>query len=189
MSGYFSLTKTGDEHKHAHITFCTDDGASLSFVDVRRFGKWKQGVWWNKDRSPDPTIEFKDFRLNVIDNLHRAAFNKPIYETLMDQKFFNGIGNYLRAEILYRIPSLDPRTTGREAISSHPEVLELCRDIPNMAYIQGGGSIRDWVNPFDGARDIHENFMICYGRSGMGQVVDRNGRRFWFDPKWVTQTV
>tara|TARA_B110000902_G_C14183079_1_gene541257 strand:+ start:377 stop:1171 length:795 start_codon:yes stop_codon:yes gene_type:complete len=189
MSGYFSLTKTGDEHKHAHITFCTDDGASLSFVDVRRFGKWKQGVWWNKDRSPDPTIEFKDFRLNVIDNLHRAAFNKPIYETLMDQKFFNGIGNYLRAEILYRIPLLDPRTTGREAISSHPEVLELCRDIPNMAYIQGGGSIRDWVNPFDGARDIHENFMICYGRSGMGQVVDRNGRRFWFDPKWVTQTV
>lgn len=188
MSGYFELTNTGQEHKHAHVTFYTDDGTSLSFVDVRRFGKWKQGVWWNKDRSPDPTTEFKDFRLNIIDNLHRATFNKPIYETLMDQKFFNGIGNYLRAEILYRIPTLDPRTTGREAIISHPEVLELCRDIPNIAYIKGGGSIRDWVNPFEGAREIHENFMICYGRPGMGQVVDRNGRRFWFDPKWVTQS-
>lgn len=189
MSGYFAMTNTAQERKHSHIKFNTDDGTTLSFVDVRRFGKWKQGVWWNKDRSPDPTTEFKDFRENVIDNLYRAAFSKPIYETLMDQKFFNGIGNYLRAEILYRIPSLDPRTIGRKAIISHPEVLELCRDIPNMAYIKGGGSIKDWVNPFDGARDINENFMICYGRPGMGQVIDRNGRRFWFDPKWVTQTV
>mmetsp|Transcript_16070 Transcript_16070/g.13207 ORF Transcript_16070/g.13207 Transcript_16070/m.13207 type:complete len:125 (-) Transcript_16070:219-593(-) len=118
MSGYFKLTLNGQEHKHAHIKFHTHDGRSLSFVDVRRFGKWKQGVTWNKDRGPDPTIEFEEFKTHVGKNLHKAVFSKPIYETLMDQKFFNGIGNYLRAEILYRIPSLNPNTTGREAIKS-----------------------------------------------------------------------
>lgn len=189
MSGYFKLTNTGNEPKHAHMIFYTDDGCSLSFVDVRRFGKWKSGVWWNKDRSPDPTTEFTEFKENILNNLNRAAFKKPIYETLMDQKFFNGIGNYLRAEILYRIPTLHPATTGREAIESHPEILDLCRDIPNMAYIKGGGSIKDWVNPFTGAKEIYENFMICYGRKGMGQLIDRNGRRFWFDPKWVNEEV
>ena len=42
------------------------------------------------------------FRNNVLQNLEAAAFNKPICEVLLNQKYFNGIGNYLRAEILYR---------------------------------------------------------------------------------------
>ena len=186
MSGYFAMTNTAQEHKHAHIKFNTDDGTTLSFVDVRRFGKWKQGVWWNDTRGPDPTTEFEQFKENIYKNLNRAAFSKPIYETLMDQKFFNGIGNYLRAEILYRIPTLNPNTSGRDAIESHPEILELCQVIPEMAYIKGGGSIKDWANPFTGAKEIHDNFMICYGRKGMAYKQDRNGRRFWFDPKWTT---
>lgn len=41
-------------------------------------------------------------RENVMKNLDDKAFDKPICEALLNQKFFNGIGNYLRAEILYR---------------------------------------------------------------------------------------
>ena len=41
-------------------------------------------------------------RENVLKNLGDKAFDKPICEALLNQKFFNGIGNYLRAEILYR---------------------------------------------------------------------------------------
>ena len=184
MSGYFKITNTDNEPKHSHLKFYTDDGTTLSFVDVRRFGKWKQGVWWSDNRGPDPTREFNKFVLNIHSNLHKAAFNWPIHEVLMDQRYFNGIGNYLRAEILYRIPTLNPNITAREAIKSHPEVLELCRDIPMLAYQKGGGSIKDWVNPFQGAEEVYENFMICYGRKGMSYKEDRNGRRFWYDPKW-----
>ena len=42
------------------------------------------------------------FRKHVLNSLEVAAFKKPICEVLLDQKHFNGIGNYLRAEILYR---------------------------------------------------------------------------------------
>lgn len=41
-------------------------------------------------------------RDNVLRNLSDKAFDRPICEALLDQRFFNGIGNYLRAEILYR---------------------------------------------------------------------------------------
>lgn len=41
-------------------------------------------------------------RENVLRNLADKAFDQPICEALLDQRFFNGIGNYLRAEILYR---------------------------------------------------------------------------------------
>lgn len=183
MSGHFKMTNTGNEPKHAHLIFYTDDGVSLSFVDVRRFGKWKQGVWWSDNRGPDPTTEFLKFKENIHNNLNRAAFNKPIYETLMDQKFFNGIGNYLRAEILYRLPSLNPNTSGRDALQSHPEILYLCQDIPMLAYAKGGGSIKDWENPF-GEDSIQEKFMLCYGNKEMSHKQDRNGRRFWYDPRW-----
>ena len=39
MSGYFRITKTGEEHKHSHIIFESTCGMSLSFIDMRRFGK------------------------------------------------------------------------------------------------------------------------------------------------------
>ena len=38
----------------------------------------------------------------MLRNLADKAFDRPICEALLDQRFFNGIGNYLRAEILYR---------------------------------------------------------------------------------------
>lgn len=74
----------------------------LSFVDYRRFGRWEVGADWGPDRGPDPMWEYPAFRSNVLENLKSAAFNKPICEAMLNQKFFNGIGNYLRAEILYR---------------------------------------------------------------------------------------
>ena len=185
MSGYFKLTNTGNEPKHAHLKFYTDDGVTLSFVDVRRFGKWKQGVWWNEDRGPDPVKEPREFFLNVMTNLTKPAFKKPLYEVLMNQQYFNGIGNYLRAEIIYRAGDVDPFLPASQQLAKYPKILQLCEDIPKMAYIKGGGSIKDWSNPFN---DTNENFMLCYGNKGMNTRLDRNGRRFWYDPKWEVPT-
>ena len=98
----------------------------LSFVDYRRFGKWEINGEWGKDRGPDPISNYevlfikykkvlykfligiilhyfhiyfyqtKDFRSNILNNLEDVAFNGPICETMLNQKYFNGIGNYLR---------------------------------------------------------------------------------------------
>lgn len=47
-------------------------------------------------------FDYQNFRTNVLQNLEKRDFNKPICEALLNQKYFNGIGNYLRAEILDR---------------------------------------------------------------------------------------
>ena len=43
-------------------------------------------------------------------------FNKAICEVMLEQRYFNGIGNYLRAEILHRA-SVHPFTPARTAIT------------------------------------------------------------------------
>ena len=181
MSGHFKLTNTGDEVKHSHLKFYRKDGTTLSFVDVRRFGKWKQGLVWSDNRGPDPTTEYKAFWDNVMTNL--TKLKKPLYEMLMDQKYFNGIGNYLRAEIIFRAEDVDPFLPASMQFAKYPKLLDLCRDIPLLAYAKGGGSIKDWDNPF-GDEAIQERFMLCYGNAKMSKRKDRNGRTFWYDKKW-----
>jgi len=185
MGGHFSVTESGKELKHSHLNFVSTSGLTLSFVDVRRFGKWHLGQNWSPDRGPDPTAEFDLFSEKIMSSLDKAFFKKPIYVALMDQRYFNGIGNYLRAEILYRIPDLDPlRTPAGSAIMKKPEILDLCRDLPLIAYRLGGGQIKDWKNPFLMENKSFSDFMMCYGDKSMSRVEDPNGRVFWYDPKW-----
>jgi len=185
MSGYFQLTETGKEAKHAHLKFYSVDGYTLSFVDVRRFGKWKFAEEWSSNRGPDPTLAFKDFIINIKTNLHKRDFDKPICETLMNQKYFNGIGNYLRAEILYRV-DVNPFISAREALQRNPEIYQLCQWAPTQAYKLGGGQLKDWENPFGKETEMNSwsEFMLCYSNPMMDKVLDKNNRTFWFNPKW-----
>jgi len=189
MSGHFAHTNTGNELKHSHLMFMTKDGTTLSFVDVRRFGKWKWVDDWSSNRGPDPTKEYDAFTDNIIDNLHKAAFNHPIHTVLMNQSYFNGIGNYLRAEILYRLPHINPFESAREILRKEPDIFALCRDIPLRAYSLGGGQLKDWENPFNTDPEPLREFMRCYGNTKMASIKDKNGRTFWYDPKWNNNEV
>jgi len=182
MGGHFEWAETGSRIKHTHLSFICDEG-ELAFVDIRRFGKWKFG-FWNSERGPDPTKQFVAFKKNILDNLESRDFKKPIHELLMNQKYFNGIGNYLRAEILFRT-ECDPFISSREGIHGFPEIIDLCRDLPLIAYQLGGGRLKDWKNPFgEKSTNTWESFMLCYGNKSMSKILDRNGRTFWYNPKW-----
>lgn len=129
MSGYFRFTTEDELPKHSHLRFYTKEKPCrvLSFVDARRFGSWQPGGTWQPSRGPCIMSEYKSFRLvmlwdchllnqlitvaltrwsfcreNVTSHLSDRAFDRPICEVLLNQKYFNGIGNYLRAEILFR---------------------------------------------------------------------------------------
>lgn len=186
MAGHFRWIPAGVFSKHSHLKFCSTEG-SLDFVDVRRFGKWKPGVEWSDNRGPDPISEFKQFKDNVLNNLHKKEFDKPINEILMNQKYFNGIGNYLRAEILYRM-HINPFEISRKFIETNSsQLFMLCRAVPELAYIMGGGQIKDWQNPFKNDTDYiktKSDFFLCYGDETMSHLVDKTGRRFWYDPIW-----
>ncbi|KAF2985407.1 hypothetical protein EK904_005541 [Melospiza melodia maxima] len=67
--------------------------------------------------------KIQNARENVLKNLEDRAFDKPICEVLLNQKYFNGIGNYLRAEILYRlkIPPFEKARTVLEALKEQEQ--------------------------------------------------------------------
>ena len=178
MSGHWKYVEKGEDMpKHVHMAFRSVTMGTLCLVDVRRFAKWKVVEDWSKNRGPCPVKEHDEFLQNIENNLSRSAFSKPICEILLDQRFFNGIGNYLRAEILYRA-SQDPFEEARKALSSNPLITELCKRIPLEAYQLGGGQLKDWESPFKIPRFSFSQWIQCYGKSQ--KKVDGTGRAIWY---------
>lgn len=178
MSGHWQAAKIFDIPKHTHLKFNAISGKALCLVDARRFARWKWSEGWSANRGPCPLTQTESFVKNVVYNLHKKAFSQPIHLLLMDQQYFNGIGNYLRAEILFRAAQ-DPFEEARIAIAKNPKILELCSQVPKEAYLIGGGQLKDWKNPFSVPRGGFEEWIQCYGKSD-SHIIDKNGRTFWY---------
>jgi endonuclease VIII-like 1 len=183
MSGNWVFIKNKIIPKHAHLIFETNDGASLCLVDVRRFAKWKWSETWSENRGPDPVKEYLKFKENILDNLNKKDFQKPIYELMMNQKYFNGIGNYLRSEILYRVND-NPFLDSKEFITKNPNLFDVCKDVILESYVLGGGQLKEWVNPFNEDKITFSEWLKCYGKKNMSTIIDKNNRKFWYNPKF-----
>ena len=177
MSGYWVFGDRDSKPKHSHLIFNTIDKKALFLVDVRRFAKWKWGGW-SPNRGPCPVKETTLFKTNVINSLNKKVFSKAIHLLLMDQKYFNGIGNYLRAEILY-LANQDPFESAREAIINNPVLLDLCTQVSYEAYMIGGGQLKDWKNPFQVPKNGFSDWIKCYGKAEHS-ILDANRRTLWY---------
>lgn len=107
--------------------------------------------------------------LSASPPLPAVLLERPICELLLDQRLFNGVGNYLRAEILYRA-KLPPFSSARDALehaARHPEaagdVLACTRS--TLAY-----AVRHKGKPW----------LDTYGRFYARQEIDGHGRTIWF---------
>ncbi|XP_051548847.1 endonuclease 8-like 1 [Myxocyprinus asiaticus] len=205
MSGFFRFTAVDDLPKHAHLRFYTNETPRkvLSFVDARRFGSWQPNGMWQPNRGPCIMFEYESFRENVLSNLSDKAFDRPICETLLNQKYFNGIGNYLRAEILYRLripPFVKARTvleglepvdeekkkvkkemtvseTAEKGIEAEtPDLLSLCHTVP-LEVVKLGGKGYD---PEKADYSTFQAWLQCYCVDGMNSTWDHNRRTMWF---------
>ncbi|XP_032031691.1 endonuclease 8-like 1 isoform X6 [Hylobates moloch] len=201
MSGSFQLVPREELPRHAHLRFYTAPPGprlALCFVDIRRFGRWDLGGKWQPGRGPCVLQEYQQFRENVLRNLADKAFDRPICEALLDQRFFNGIGNYLRAEILYRlkIPPFEKARSVLEALQQrrpspeltlsqkirtklqNPDLLELCHSVPKEVVQLGGKGYGSESGEEDFA--AFRAWLRCYGMPGMSSLQDRHGRTIWF---------
>ncbi|XP_053742240.1 endonuclease 8-like 1 [Synchiropus splendidus] len=204
MSGYFRFTPEDELPKHAHLRFYTKEKPRrvLSFVDARRFGSWQPGGSWQPERGPCIMFEYKSFRENVVSHLSDRAFDRPICEVLLNQKYFNGVGNYLRAEILYRlnVPPFAPARAVLEGLepddvfgtqtddkvktvkaekkvkAEAADLLRLCHTVPLEVVGLGGKGYDPEKKDYSG----FEAWLQCYYVDGMKSIRDHNGRTMWF---------
>lgn len=186
MHGRCVLLRPGDvEPQGVHLRFVRNDGATLCFVDARvrstSTGVWQFGSWGGDfRRSPDPVYEYEAFRERALALLVGGAaapvrdaatvLAAPVCETLLDQRLFNGVGNYLRAEIMYRA-KLRPFDSSRVALEradrSPTDILRVTREVLSEAVEKKG---RDWLNVYRKAYAMHEV-------DGLGRAVWYRGER------------
>jgi len=182
MSGNWKWvpTEKWNDTKFIRMRLDSTDGHSLLLYGSYMGPKYRLGGFTGVKRGPDPTKEFDKFKQNILDNLHTKLFDKPICEVILDQKYFNGIGNYLRSTILFYL-DVNPFESARKVITDNPNILDLCKDIPLKAYELNGGQLQDWINPFD--TDYDEFKKWVFYQKGL-KVKDKTGRTFWFHDKW-----
>lgn len=182
MSGNWKFVKTENwnDTRFVRMRIDTYDGYSLLLYGSYMGPKYRLGGFTGVKRGPDPTKDFDNFKNNIIKNINSKSFDKPICEALLDQKYFNGIGNYLRSTILYYL-DVNPFETARDIINDYPQIIEMCRDIPLKAYELNGGQLSDWTNPFDTDYEAFKEWV--YYQKGLS-CKDKTGRTFWYHPKW-----
>lgn len=182
MSGNWKWvpTENWNDTKFIRMRLDSTDGWSLILYGLYMGPKYKIGGFTGVKRGPDPTKDFRDFYDNVVDNLHKKAFDKPICEALLNQEFFNGVGNYLRSTILYYL-GVNPFEEARKVIKENDKILPMCRDFIIKAYHLNGGQLSDWKNPFDVDADDFKEWVFY--QKGIS-CKDSSNRTFWFSEKW-----
>ena len=187
MSGYWLLCDEPNFHATPRVKNNTvfriiihseknDVFGFLCLIDTRRFAKWSEvskGAW-GSNRGPDPYYERDLFKENVLFSLKEKEFNKPVYEVLLNQKYFNGVGNYVRAVICGRL-DWTPFQSARDYIKVNPDLFfETIWNVLDESYaLQTSNNMsNDWYSPYDD--------------KGEAQVEDSNKRKFWYKKKWKT---
>ncbi|KAI4825586.1 hypothetical protein KUCAC02_021266 [Chaenocephalus aceratus] len=177
MSGYFRFTSEDELPKHSHLCFYSKETPCrvLSFVDTRRFGSWQANGTWQPDRGPCIMFEYESFRKNVVTHLSDRAFDRPICEVLLNQKYFNGIGNYLRAEILFRlnIPPFVPARSVLEGLESE----DLCENEKPLKTEIKDEKTSDRVKTVK--EETGDLLRLCH--TVPLEVVNQGGKELWFN--------
>jgi len=104
MSGNWKYVPTNEceDTKHTRLRFDNKDGFSLLMHGGYMGPKYSVNKKFNGvKRGPDPVKEFDKFKENILSNIELKHFDKPICDVLLDQRYFNGVGNYVRSTVLY----------------------------------------------------------------------------------------
>jgi formamidopyrimidine-DNA glycosylase len=169
MSGRLLWKKIPGKEKHIRAIFYFDDGSSLIFSDMRKFGR----IWFYSEKDYKKATGISrlgiepfspDFSRELLNKIfiHRRGILK---NTLLRQDLIAGIGNIYADEICYRI-GLDPRSRLENLRQS--DVVKLFEAISHClkeGIAHGGASISDFVGT-RGTLGKHQHYLQVYGRKG-----------------------
>lgn len=155
------------EDPHVRARLVLDDGRTLSFRDMRRFGRMVvveagdyEGIPTLKLLGPEPMTD--EFDPDVFaESLKRT--NAPIKPYLLSQRPVAGVGNIYADEALWlaRVHPLSRRVGRKRAYVLHGAI----REVLAGAVEREGTTFRDY-RTLSGERGRNAAQLIAYGRSG-----------------------
>lgn len=178
MTGSFSLEK----NKHSRIEFCFEE-QKIYFTDIRKFG--------NVRLLPKIILTGTDpmkpgFDLSLFQSILKNKPNKKIGEFLLDQKYICGIGNYLRAEILYDAKISPWRLISTLSLTEIDLIRKSIIKIITDSWNQGGATISTYRN-LNGIGN-YSNFFKVYKKKldpnnfPVLRELDETNRAMWWCP-------
>ena len=187
----FHLGMTGgwskENKKHCHFRIYNDK-QELFFVDIRKFGKMKI---LNKDEfllkfNPKIDLLNKEYCRNYhLEILEKINTTRSICSIIMDQKFFPGVGNYIKSEALY-LAKIHPEEKWKNInIKSKKILINSLKKIMKESYYSGGAELKDFKNPFKSSK-----FKLkVYGKKNTDNktnvisIVTSDQRKSWYCEK------
>ena len=179
-NGYFlhsSLGMTGhwgtSPSKHSRVAFKFSDDSIVYYTDQRNFGTLKfvygKHQLQKKLSSLGPDMLSEDVAHFKFADRVRMKKNWSIAKAIMDQAVISGVGNYVKAEALWR-SELSPHRkvdtlTAIELYSLNDSIKSVLRD----SYRTGGATIRTYKT-FDGSEGQYARRFAVYN-----QKKDPNG--------------
>lgn len=188
MTGRLKFQLDEKEKNYTRAVFDFQDGSSLYFIDVRKFGRimlWPKGSPLLPQLGPEPLEETPVFAA-----LSGLTSIRAIKTVLLDQTVLAGVGNIYADEALY-LAKIHPATPAAKV--SKRKLKTLSRFIPEVlqsAIHHDGTTIIDYRST-GGSEGRNQFYLNVYGRIGQpcgscGTEIQRirlNNRSSHFCPK------
>ena len=167
MEGKFKFNKDLLD-KHSHVIFDFEDGSTLIYHDVRKFGKI---FYYDKNQditklAPLNKLGFEPFDIKdpkyLYDKLQKSK--KPIKSSLLDQSIMAGIGNIYADEICFEC-KLNPNTISNTiSLKKCIEIISAASVILKEAIKDGGSTIKTFQSSH-GVDGLFQQKLKVYGKT------------------------
>tara|TARA_B100000287_G_C20575352_1_gene758212 strand:- start:480 stop:1286 length:807 start_codon:yes stop_codon:yes gene_type:complete len=163
MSGVWQ----GKETNHTRVTLINNKGQSIYYNDIRNFGTLKYTEFKSdlekKLKSLGPDVLNTEVDSNEIRASLLKKPSKTIAENLMNQSLISGVGNYLKAEILYKC-GISPHRLCEDINEKEYELLaDACYHITRLSYKMGGATLSTYRQP-NGKKGLYSRRFAVYNQ-------------------------
>ena len=176
--------------KHCHFRVF-DKNKEIFFRDVRKFASVKiiSLSQFNEKFNSSYDLLNKSYNIKKhLNYLKKINIKKSICSIIMDQKYFPGVGNYIKAESLYNAKIHPEEKWGNLNLQMKINLIRSTHKIMNNSYKLGGAELKDFKNPF-----YSSNFNLqIYGKKNTKDnniIISKktsDSRKTWFCPKVQT---
>ena len=174
--------------KHCHFKISSEKN-TLYFMDVRKFGNHK--IVNQETLLKNYNIAFdslnKDYNLKEHFKFLKNKINtsKNICTILMNQKYFPGVGNYIKSEVLFA-NKIHPQTNwGMLNDRKINLLLQSTKEIMYDSYLHGGAELKDFKNPFNKSEFTLKVYGQNFDPQGnkIEKTTTKDQRSTWWSPK------
>jgi formamidopyrimidine-DNA glycosylase len=175
--------------RHTRVVLTLTGGEKVYYNDIRNFGtlKWSEGrkALAKKLKSLGPDMLATDVSDDDFQNALLAYPKLTLAESIMDQGIISGVGNYVKAESLWRASLSPHRIVDSLCLEEFQLLNSSIKDVLRESFASQGATIKSYKN-FN--NEVGKFEMKCYGRANdaNGEIVKKedtkDGRATWWVP-------